>query len=133
VSLVLADTSVWVAHFRSANPLLQSLVAMDQVLCHPLIVLELACGTPPAPRERTLGDLKKLRQAVVATSDEVLALIEREQFHDSGCGAIDMALLACVLLTPDTLLWTMDKNLDALAVRLRVGFSAAGHRPPNRA
>ena len=109
MSLVLADTSVWVAHFRSANPVLQSLVAMDQVLCHPLIVLELACGTPPAPRERTLGDLKKLQQAVVATTDETLAL------------------LASVLLTPDTLLWTMDKNLDALATRLGVAFSTASH------
>jgi predicted nucleic acid-binding protein len=127
VILVLADTSVWVAHFRSANPMLQSLVAMDQVLCHPLIVLELACGTPPAPRERTLGDLKKLQQAVVATTDEILALIEREQFHDSGCGAADMALLASVLLTPATLLWTKDKKLDALAARLGVAFSTAGH------
>jgi predicted nucleic acid-binding protein len=125
VSLFLADTSVWVAHFRSGNPMLQSLVAMDQVLCHPLIVLELACGTPPAPRERTLGDLKKLQQAVVAATDEILALIERDQFHDSACGAIDMALLACVLLTPDTLLWTIDKNLDALGARLGVAFSAA--------
>ena len=125
MSLALADTSVWVAHFRSANPVLQSLVAMDQVLCHPLIVLELACGTPPAPRERTLADLKKLQQSVVATTDEILALIEREQFHDSGCGAIDVALLASVLLTPDTLLWTIDKNLDALAARLGVAFSAA--------
>jgi len=127
VSLVLADTSVWVAHFRSANPVLQSLVVKDQVLCHPLIVLELACGTPPAPRERTLGDLKNLQQAVVATTDEILSLIEREQLHDLGCGAVDMALLASVLLTPDTLLWTMDKNLDALAARLGVAFSAASH------
>ena len=124
---VLADTSVWVAHFRSANPVLQSLVTTDQVLCHPLIVLELACGTPPAPRERTLGNLKKLQQAVVATTDETLALIEREQFHKSGCGAVDMALLASALLTPDTLLWTIDKKLNALAARLSVAYSTAGH------
>ena len=130
MSLVLADTSVWVAHFRNANPVLQSLVAMDQLLCHPLIVLELACGTPPAPRERTLGDLQKLQQAVVATTEETLALIERKQFHDSGCGAIDMALLASVLLTPDTLLWTTDKNLEALAARLEVAFSSASLQPP---
>ncbi len=127
MSLVLADTSVWVAHFRSSNPMLESLVAMDQMLCHPLIVLELACGTPPAPRERTLGDLKKLQQAIVASTDEILALIEREKFQDSGCGAVDMALLASVLLTPDTLLWTIDKNLDALAARLGAAFSAASH------
>jgi hypothetical protein len=38
-----------------------------------------------------------------------------------------MALLASVLLTPDTLLWTIDKNLDALAARSSVAFSAASH------
>lgn len=124
MTLVLADTSIWVAHFRRANPVLQSLIAMDRVLCHPLVVLELACGTPPAPRERTIGDLRRLRQAIVATTDETLALIEREQFHDSGCGAIDMALLASALLTPDTLLWTLDKKLGALAARMGVAFSA---------
>ena len=123
MSLVLADTSVWVAHFRRPDPLLQSLLATDQLLCHPFIVLELACGTPPAPRERTIDDLKKLQQAVVATTDEVLALIEREKFHDSGCGAIDVALLASVLLTPDTLLWTMDKKPNALASRLGIALS----------
>jgi hypothetical protein len=127
VSLILADTSVWVAHFRNANPMLQSLLAMDKVLCHPLIVLELACGTPPAPRERTLGDLRKLRQAVTATTDEILALIEKEQFHGWGCGAVDIALLASVLLTPDTRLWTMDKKLATLAAGMSVTFSAAGH------
>jgi predicted nucleic acid-binding protein len=126
VTLVLADTSVWVAHFRRANPVLQSLVAMDEVLCHPLIVLEIACGSPPAPRERTIGDFKKLRQAIVATTDEILALIEKQQFHDSGCGAMDMALLASVLLTPDALLWTLDKKLGALAARLGVAFTHAG-------
>ena len=127
MTLVLADTSVWVAHFRSANPALQSLVEMDQVLCHPLVLLEIACGTPPAPRQRTLDDLKGLRQAVVATTDETLSLIEQQQFQGSGCGAVDMALLASVLLTPDALLWTADKKLDTLANRLGVAFAAARH------
>ena len=86
-------------------------------------MLEIACGTPPSPRERTLADLKTLRQAVVASTDETLALIETRQFHDSGCGAIDMMLLASVLLTPGALLWTLDKSLDILAVRLGVAFS----------
>jgi predicted nucleic acid-binding protein len=125
MSLVLADTSVWVAHFRSGDPALQALVAMDQVLCHPLIVLELACRTPPAPRERTLGDLQKLQQSVVATTDEILALIARERLHGSGCGAVDMALLASALLTPDTMLWTRDKHLAALAARMGVAFSTS--------
>ena len=85
-------------------------------------LIEIACGTPPAPRERTLSDLKKLRPSTVATVDETLALIEKEQFQDSGCGAVDMALLASALLTPDAVLWTIDKSLEALAERLGVAF-----------
>jgi len=127
MTLVLVDTSLWVGHFRRANPALQSLLAMDQVLCHPLIVLELACGTPPASRERTLGDLRMLRQAVVATTEETLALVEKERLYDSGCGAIDVALLASVLLTPDARLWTADRSLDALALRLGVACKPTGH------
>jgi hypothetical protein len=34
-----------------------------------------------------------------------------------------MALLASVLITPNTVLWTIDKKLDALAARLDVAFS----------
>ncbi len=120
---VLADTSVWVAHFRQANPVLQSLLALDRIICHPLVRIELACGTPPAPRDRTLGDLRKLQPAVVATSDEVLSLIESKRCYDSGCGATDVALLASALLTHDALLWTMDKHLAALAARLDVEFN----------
>jgi predicted nucleic acid-binding protein len=122
VAAVLADSSVWVAHFRKSNGLLQSLLATDQILCHPLIVLELACGTPPAPRERTLGDLKKLQQSVIATTEETLELIEQEKLQDLGCGAVDMSLLASVLLTSDATLWTIDKNLNALSTRLGVDF-----------
>ncbi len=121
---VLVDSSVWVAHFRKPNAALQSLLASDQVLCHPLVVLELACGSPPAPRQRTLSSLKRLRQAVVATTEETLDLIEREQLHDLGCGAVDISLLASVRLTAEALLWTADKNLAALAGRMGLAFNA---------
>jgi len=78
VAVVLADASVWVAHFRISSGLLQSMLETDEVLCHPLIILELASGSPPAPREATLRDLRKLQQCVIATTEETLALIERE-------------------------------------------------------
>jgi predicted nucleic acid-binding protein len=128
MSAVLVDTSVWVGHFRRANPVLGSLLEIDSVLCHPLIVLELACGTPPAPRERTLSDLKMLRQGKVATTEEVLSLIENERLYDNGCGAVDISLLASVLMTPNARLWTVDRNLEALASRLGVAFPV--RRPP---
>ena len=122
MSLVLADTSVWVAHFRKPNPVLQTLLSTDQVLCHPMVLIEIACGTPPAPRERTLSDLRHLRSATVANTDETLALIEQEQLQDSGCGAVDLLLLGSVLLTSDAVLWTLDKNLRALAARFEISF-----------
>ena len=123
--LVLADTSVWVAHFRKPNAALTRLLIADQVLWHPLVLTELACGTPPAPRAHTLGYLQQLRSAAVATTEEALALIERHQLQESGCGAIDMLLLGSVLLTPNASLWTLDKSLGALAVRLGVDWDAA--------
>ena len=122
MSLVLADTSVWVAHFRKPNPALQTMLSADQVLCHPMVLIEIACGTPPAPRERTLSDLRQLRSATVANTDETLALIEREQLQDSGCGATDLLLLGSVLLTFDAVLWTLDKDLQALAARFDILF-----------
>ena len=122
MGLVLADTSVWVAHFRKPNRVLQTLLSADQVLCHPMVLIEIACCTPPAPRERTLTDLRQLRSAVVASTDETLALIEREQLQDSGCGAIDLLLLGSVLLTSDAVLWTIDKDLQDLAARFDILF-----------
>jgi predicted nucleic acid-binding protein len=126
VTRVLADTSIWVAHFRRPNPVLQSLLAMDRVLCHPLIVIELACGSPPAPRQRTLSDLQRLQSAVVATTSEVLELIERRKLYDAGCGGTDIALLASALLTPDTRLWSLDKPLAALAESAGVKLKDTG-------
>ena len=122
MGLVLADTSVWIAHFRKPNPALQTMLSADQVLCHPMVLIEIACGTPPAPRERTLSDLRQLRSASIVNTDETLALIEREQLQDSGCGAIDLLLLGSVLLTSDAVLWTHDKDLQALAARFDILF-----------
>ncbi len=104
------------------NPALQTLLSADEVLCHPLVLIEIACGTPPAPRERTLSDLRLLRCATVASTDETLALIEREQLQDSGCGAVDLLLIGSVLVTSDAALWTLDKKLRALAARFNILF-----------
>ena len=119
---VLADTSVWISHFRKPNPVLQTLLSADLVLCHPMVLIEIACGTPPAPRERTLNDFRELRLTTVSSTEETLALIEREQLQDSRCGALDLLLLASVLLTSDAVLWTLDKNLKALAARFEISF-----------
>jgi hypothetical protein len=119
---VLVDTSVWVDHFRKRNEDLVHLLTLDLVLSHPLVVTELACGTPPAPRARTLADLATLPQARQATLDEVREFIEREQLYGLGCGVVDLALLAATLLTPGSRLWSLDRRLAQLAQRFGVAF-----------
>lgn len=116
----LVDTSVWIDHFRRGNAHLADLLAGDAVRMHPLVLLELACGTPPAPRARTLADLRRLRPAVQAGHAELLAFIEQEQLFDCGCGAVDVHLLASARLMPGVRLWTLDRPLQALAQRLGV-------------
>lgn len=127
MSRILIDTSVWVGHFKQRNDTLVNLITADLALTHPMVVLELACGTPPAPRRQTLSDIALLYSSNPATTDEVLDLIEREKLYGLGCGLVDISLLASTLITPDALLWTFDKRLAALAERFGVGFVAPLH------
>jgi predicted nucleic acid-binding protein len=123
----LVDTSVWVAHFRRRNDALVSLIERDLVLMHPMVLAELACGTPPAPRRQTLGDMGLLRQANQASLPEVMDLIERESLFSLGCGLVDMVLLASTLITLGATLWTLDKRLVDLAGRFGVAHQPAVH------
>ena len=120
--MVLVDTSVWVQHFRQNTPYLGNLLSNDLVLCHPYVLLEIACGSPPSPRQQTLAYLDKLQKIKTATTTEVLNFIESHDLYESGCGAVDISLLASVLITPNAKLWTLDKKLDALAVKTKVAF-----------
>jgi predicted nucleic acid-binding protein len=120
VAGVLVDTSVWIDHFRRRSAGLVSLLESDTALTHPMVLLELACGTPPAPRAETLKAIALLRSTQQASMLEAMALIEREALHGLGCGLVDMVLLASTLVTPGASLWTLDKRLAALADRFAV-------------
>ncbi|WP_273908551.1 type II toxin-antitoxin system VapC family toxin [Enterobacter bugandensis] len=119
---ILVDTSVWVDHFRNRNDGLIQLLSRDLVLIHPMILAEIACGTPPAPRLRTLADLGLLPQSHQANITEVMAFIENEKLYGLGCGLVDLTLLASTLITPGARLWTLDKRLEALAQRLNANY-----------
>jgi predicted nucleic acid-binding protein len=120
---VLVDTSVWVDHFRRPNAVLAELMVLDEVLTHPLVVGELACGTPPEPRLRTLGDMALLLPADQAAPAEVRDFIERKALFGLGCGLIDLTLLASTLVTSSAQLWTLDKRLASLATRFGVCYT----------
>lgn len=123
---VLVDTSVWVAHFRERSAPLVELLQRDAAMVHPMVLGELACGTPPS-REQTLADLQRLQPAQHANLREVMLFVERERLFGLGCGLVDLTLLASTLLTTGASLWTLDKRLAALAERFGVAFRPTMH------
>ena len=114
--MILVDTSIWVDHFGASVPKLVAALESDQVLIHPFIVGELACGSLP-DREQTLQLLQQLRHATVAEPDEVLAYIATHRLYGRGIGYVDAHLLASVGID-GAVLWTRDKRLHAAAVEL---------------
>ena len=124
---VIVDTSVWIDHFRHNNRALVDLMLRDSVLVHPMVIVEIACGTPPAPRSQSLGNLALLQACKQATLSEVLALVEREKLYGMGCGLVDMYLLASTLITPAATLWTLDKRLADVAQRFGVAHNPVMH------
>ncbi len=120
--MVLVDTSVWVSHFKYSEQKLNELLVHDVVMCHPLIIAEIACGTPPQPRIKTLADLSTLKQCNIATQEEILMMLEKHKLFGKGCGFVDIALLASVLISGNKKLWTFDKRLNLLAKQFDVSF-----------
>ena len=114
--MILVDTSVWIDHLRRGNERLKSLLHDDQVLCHPFVIGELACGNL-RNRNEVLYLLEALPGVPVADHTEVLHLIDAHRLYGQGLGWIDAHLLASALLTGCEL-WTSDRLLHALAGRV---------------
>jgi len=115
--MILADTSVWVDHFRFGDPQLSDELSRGAILMHSFIAGELALGSL-TQREGVLAEIDSLPMAQVARIDEVRLLIEQGSLFRRGIGYIDAHLLASVLLTPHALLWTRDKRLRMIAQSL---------------
>jgi predicted nucleic acid-binding protein len=117
--MILADTSVWVDHLRFGDPQLSVELNRNAILMHSFVSGELALGSLPQ-RSKVLREIDSLPVARVARVEEVRALIERQSLFSRGIGYIDAHLLAAVLLTPHTLLWTRDKRLRIVAELLGI-------------
>ena len=77
--MILADTSVRIDHLIVENPHLVSLLEQGQILIHPMVIGELACGNM-RDRAVVMRLLRGLPRILVATHDEVLFLIESHRF-----------------------------------------------------
>jgi len=114
--VILVDTSVWVDHFRRGNADLVTLLHDGQVLCHPLVVGELACGHL-RNRRGILALLRSLPEAGGVAYEEALRFVEAHRLMGVGIGWIDVHLLASAALARAAL-WTLDGSLGRVAKRL---------------
>ena len=122
--MILADTSVWVDHFRRGSAALRDVLSEGMVLTHPFVIGELACGTLKN-RKRILADLNALPLAVPATHEEVLRLIEDRKLWGQGIGWIDGHLLASALIA-NCRFWTLDRRLVSAARTAEIRLYGAG-------
>jgi hypothetical protein len=118
--VILADTSVWVDHFRKRDDELFRQLQGNNISVHPFIVAELALGSL-AERVKTLSYLELLPQVRVAQTNEVRQMIEARELFGGGIGFVDAHLIASTLLTPHTVLWSRDRRLRAVADALDIG------------
>jgi predicted nucleic acid-binding protein len=114
--MTLADTSVWIDHFRSHNTELAHLLELGEVLIHEFVIGELASGNL-RDRELTLHRLERLPALKTARHSDVLHLIEAHRLQGTGLGWVDLHLLAAAKLSKCSL-FTLDRDLQGAAKRL---------------
>jgi predicted nucleic acid-binding protein len=90
-----------------------------EVVMHPFVVGELACGNF-SNREATLELLQQLRSVSVAEHDEVMTFIRAQKLYGRGVGYVDVHLLAGAAID-QCQFWTLDKRLNAVAASIVVG------------
>jgi len=118
--MVLVDTSIWVAHLRHGDRQLERLLMDAEVICHPFIIGELACGNINN-RNEILSLLKSLPLAPVLEFDEFLFFLDENQLMRIGIGFVDVHILASAKLA-GSLLWTADKKLNSAAINLSLNY-----------
>jgi len=121
--MVLVDTSVWVHHLRRGEPNLERLLNDGEVMCHPFVIGELACGSM-RNRAEILSLLRTLPLATEATHEEVLQFIERNHLMGKGLGYIDVHLCASAILAGAPM-WTYDRRLNETNEGLGIGYKPA--------
>lgn len=117
--MILADTSIWIDHFRRTDNELQAQLRNDEIAMHAFVVGELALGPLPK-RHQILMYLDYLPRLRAAQQDEVRSMIEAHSLHNQGIGLIDAHLLAATLIHPGTKLWTRDGRLRKIAAKLKI-------------
>lgn len=117
--MILADTSVWIDHFRSGDKNLEAGLNQGRIVIHPWIIAELALGSL-RERTKTLATLDLLPQVRVAQLSELRLMIESRRLYNLGIALTDAHLIASAYLNPPVMLWTRDRQLRKVAEALGI-------------
>jgi predicted nucleic acid-binding protein len=123
--MVLADTSIWIDHFRRGDRQLVQFLDRGDVVMHPFVIGELALGSV-SKSAAMMDDLHDLPKAVMANTNEILKFIADRKLSGSGIGYVDAHLLAAAALASETFVWTRDKRLHAVAQSLSLAAEIQG-------
>jgi predicted nucleic acid-binding protein len=134
--MILVDTSIWIDHLRQGDHALAACLDEGQVLMHPFILGELACGNL-RNRQQLLGLWRRLPRALMATDAEVLYFIEQKKLMGVGIGYTDAHLLTSAVLSGARGFWTRDRRLAEIAASLGCSVQPDDprgnlHEPPPR-
>lgn len=119
--MILADTSVWVQHFRRGLPDFAAALQTGHISIHTVVLGELATGNLPQ-RSQTLAALRALPRAKSGTPEECLDFLETHRLSGRGIGWNDVQLLVAACLSGHRL-WSHDSRLAEAAGKLRVAYS----------
>jgi len=118
----LVDTSGWINHFKGSDTHLVTALENNAVVIHPHVIGEIALGSLKN-RTNVIEQFYNLPSASIASEVEVHQMIERQKLYSRGIGYTDVHLLAAVLIEGDIKLWTADKRLESIALKLGVGMN----------
>jgi len=116
--MVLADTSVWIDHFRRGDPILQQFLEELEVVVHPFILGELACGNFKN-RKEIFTLLSVVTSLEKVSDEEYFIFLEKNRLFGTGIGFVDVHLLAAARLAQCSI-YTKDKALLSAAGRLDI-------------
>jgi predicted nucleic acid-binding protein len=119
--MILADTSVWIDCFRKDLPELGERLRSGELVMHPFVVGELACGNF-SNREEILQLLGQVRAVTVAGHEEVMTFIRAQKLYCRGIGYVDVHLLTAAAIERCHL-WTLDKRLNAVATNIGIAIN----------
>lgn len=119
---ILADTSVWVQHFRRGLPAFVRHLQANEILMHAVVLGELATGNL-SRRTETLSWLRRLPMANHPTAEECLQFLEAQRLWGRGIGWNDLQVLAASHLS-HVPLWSFDSSLNKVATSLGICHTA---------